>query len=52
MEISWRPEAGDADLALADNLSGAEFTAIELLVRTAVRTERRAFERNACEQST
>ena len=47
----FAPGSGNPNFAFADNLLGAEASAIELFVRTAVRPERRALERDAGEQS-
>src|SRR5258708_26895620 len=42
--------SGDANLAFADDLLGSQISAIQLFVCTAVRPERRALERDTCEQ--
>src|SRR5467141_3794283 len=41
----------NADLSLTDNLPGAQFSSIEILVGAAVGTQRRAFQRDSGEQS-
>src|SRR6202158_6533585 len=42
---------GNADLSLANNLLGAQFSSIEILVGAAVGTQSRAFKRDSREQS-
>src|SRR5258708_30370101 len=41
----------NADLSLTDNLPGAQFSSIEILVGAAVGTQSRAFQRNPREKS-
>src|SRR5258708_17565289 len=41
----------NADLSLTDNLPGAQFSSIEILVGAAVGTQSRAFQRDSREQS-
>src|ERR1700726_3114604 len=46
MRAGW-----NADFSLADNLPGAQFSSIEILVGAAIGTQSRAFERDSREQS-